>query len=82
MWSGGIYSLPTIQIHFLAEPHDRGGYKYTQNLSLELPNTWKVRIVVDFLLRFATKWVVILLSMKEDEDALIFRENMQYTVIS
>ena len=30
---GGHICPPTLQIHFSAEPHDRGASKYTQNLS-------------------------------------------------
>ena len=39
---GGIYAPPTIQIHFLAELHDRGGHKYTQNLSFVITEHLKL----------------------------------------
>ena len=41
MGEGG-YALPTIQIHFSAEPHDRGGSKYTQTLSFVITEHLKL----------------------------------------
>ena len=68
---GDIYTAPTMHIHFSAEPHDRGGSKYTQNLSFVITKhlklvsgqtnflrhvaAAKVEWVVDFLLRFCLK---------------------------
>ena len=42
---GGMYAPPTIQIHFSAEPHDRGGSKYTQNLSFVITEHLKLVLV-------------------------------------
>ena len=41
-WGGGIYGPPTIQIYFSAEPYDREGSKYTQNLSFVISENLKL----------------------------------------